>query len=133
MRTIIALIAAACVWQAAAGEIQYPIAQSQIIFTNSTSINLATNVSPVTNYQTTVYSTFHTFQIYYSILGTNSGSTIAVDRTLDCVNYFNVTNFTISTLTSNFEFQATGKWAQYRYRTTESATNGTLIFTYLAQ
>ena len=102
------------------------------VFTNSVTTNLAT-VTGFTNIQSTGQSLDHTFQIFYNVTGTNGGSTLAIDRTIDGANWINVTNWTFSLATTNEELTFRGKWAQYRFRETDLATNGSYTFNYMAQ
>ena len=121
----------ATVFNCTAGEIQL-VNNRTTVFTNSITSDLSQTTS-FTNVQPSYASTYHTMQFFYTVTGTNGNGSLAIDRTCDNVNWINVTNTTISTTSTNYEFQFTGKWMAYRYRETDLATNGSLIYTYNAQ
>ena len=108
--------------------------QFQHVYTNTFTFNLTTNQTQLqTNLQGTVESVYHTFHIFYNISGTNGGTTMAVYRTVDGANFYNFTNYTISTATTNFEIQAVGKWGAFEFISSDLCTNGSAVVSYISQ
>jgi hypothetical protein len=128
------LVALALCLTAKAGELTFPKAPSLVVvFTNITFASNITASVTFTNAQNTIVSSTHTFQLYYTPVGTNS-ATFYLDDTIDGSNWNPVsTNTTTGAATLDYELDIQGKWSQYRWRGVVAATNATATGLYMAQ
>ena len=103
------------------------------VYTNTfTDSFTGTNSLSFTNTVDAAASIYHTMDFVNNPTGTNNTSVI-VDHTLNGVDWtgastINLTNYQV------FETNYTGKWVQFRFRTTISGTNnGGMSFYYMSQ
>ena len=130
---ILFIIASALCLKASAVEILYPSPANEIIiYTNTPVVSNITASVTFTNTITTAYSTYHTFQLFSTALGTNT-ITGSLDRSIDSVNWVNVVNAAAVTNGTPFETNTTGKAWAYRWRVTVWSSNATVTELYMGQ
>lgn len=105
------------------------------VFTNQFSSNVTANITLTNTFDTYKVSS-STFVIALSALGTNDMTNI-VDRTVDGTYWVPVATNNVGTnnavVPANFELTATGKWYQYRFRSTIQGTNATVTIDHIGQ
>jgi len=103
------------------------------VYTNTfTDSFTGTNLLSFTNVVGTADSIYHTMDFVNNPTGTNNTSVI-IDHTINGVDFTGATTIALTNY-QVFETNYTGKWTQFRFRTTISGTNnGGMSFYYMSQ